>query len=98
MTGIDSAFAAHIHAPGDTGQSIGVAVSLYTLAAPTGLSFSGAVGQGVLGPPTGMSTDSLLVLLRNGHAYVNVHTRGPTGANGSGGHGGGEVRGQVERQ
>jgi len=98
VTGIDSAFAAHIHAPADTGQSIGVAVSLYTLAAPTGLSFSGAVGQGVLGPPTGMSTDSLLVLLRNGHAYVNVHTRGPTGANGSGGHGGGEVRGQVERQ
>jgi len=98
VTGIDSAFAAHIHAPGDTGQSIGVAVSLYTLAAPTGLSFSGAVGQGVLGPPTGMSTDSLLVLLRNGHAYVNVHTRGPTGANGSGGHGGGEVRGQVVPQ
>jgi hypothetical protein len=75
-----------------------VAVSLYTLAAPTGLSFSGAVGQGVLGAPTGMSTDSLLVLLRNGHAYVNVHTRGPTGANGSGGHGGGEVRGQVVPQ
>jgi hypothetical protein len=98
VTGIDSAFAAHIHAPGDTGQSIGVAVSLYTLATPTGQNFSGAVGQGVLGPPTGMSTDSLLVLLRNGHAYVNVHTRGPTGANGSGGHGGGEVRGQIAPQ
>jgi len=98
VTGIDSAFAAHIHAPADTGQSIGVAVSLFTLAAATGQNFSGAVGQGVLGTPTGMSPDSLLVLMRNGHAYVNVHTRGPTGANGSGGHGAGEVRGQIERQ
>jgi CHRD domain-containing protein len=98
VTGIDSAFAAHIHAPADTGQPIGVAVSLYTLATPTGLNFSGAVGQGVVGTPTGMSTDSLLVLLRNGHAYVNVHTRGPTGANGSGGHAGGELRGQIARE
>ena len=98
VTAIDSAFAAHIHAPADTGQSTGVAVSLFTLAATTGLNFSGTIGQGVLGTPAGMSSDSLLALLRNGHAYVNVHTRGPTGANGSGGHGGGEIRRQVERQ
>lgn len=98
VSGIDSAFAAHIHAPADTGTSIGVAVSLFTLAAATGQNFTGAVGQGVLGAPTGMTTDSLLVLLRNGHAYVNVHTRGPTGANGSGGHAGGEVRGQIQKQ
>ena len=63
VAGIDSAFAAHIHAP------------------------------------AGMTPDSVLVLLRNGHAYVNVHTRGTVNATtGSGGHQGGELRGQVVRQ
>jgi hypothetical protein len=54
---------------------------------------------GELGAPVGMTMDSLLVLLRNGHAYVNVHTRGPVNATThSGGHGGGEIRGQVVKQ
>ena len=36
-----------------------------------------------------MTMDSLLVLLRTGNAYVNVHTRVNLG---------GEIRGQVSRQ
>jgi hypothetical protein len=37
----------------------------------------------------GVSSDSLMVLLNNGNAYINVHTAA---------HGGGEIRGQVVRQ
>jgi hypothetical protein len=98
VKGIDSAFAAHIHAPADTGSNAAVVVGLF--AGPTtGLGFTGELAQGVLVVPTGMSQDSLLVLLRNGHAYVNVHTRGPVNATThSGGHPGGEIRGQVVKQ
>jgi len=98
VAGIDSAFAAHIHAPADTGKAAGVVVTLFGGPA-TPLGFSGVLAQGVAGAPTGMTPDSILVLLRNGNAYVNVHTRGPVNATtGSGGHGGGELRGQVVRQ
>jgi CHRD domain len=97
VAGIDSAFAAHIHAPADTGHPAGVVVTLFN-GPTTPLGFSGVLAQGVAGAPAGMTPDSVLVLLRNGNAYVNVHTRGPTGANGSGGHLGGEIRGQVVRQ
>jgi hypothetical protein len=97
VAGIDSAFAAHIHAPADTGHAAGVVVTLYGGTTPLG--FSGVLAQGVAGAPAGMSPDSVLVLLRNGNAYVNVHTRGPVNATtGSGGHPGGELRGQVVRQ
>src|SRR2546425_12991507 len=51
VTGIDSAFAAHIHAPADTGASIGVAVGLLTLAGPTRQKLSGAGGEGGVGGP-----------------------------------------------
>ena len=37
----------------------------------------------------GVSADSLMVLLNNGSAYINVHTAA---------HGGGEIRGQVVRE
>jgi hypothetical protein len=36
-----------------------------------------------------VSGDSLLVLLNNGNAYVNIHTQNRTG---------GEIRGQIIRQ
>ena len=88
---IDSVFLAHIHAPADTGGTIGVVLNLY-LGPTKGLGFSGTLAQGVggdLGAPAGMTMDSLLVLLRNGHAYVNVHTRA---------HPAGEIRGQVVKQ
>src|SRR6267378_4351491 len=80
VAGIDSVSAAHIHAPADTGQSIGVVINLFTGPNATKIGFTGTLAQGILGElgaPNGMTMDSLLVLLRNGHAYVNVHTRGP---------------------
>ena len=101
VVGIDSAFAAHIHGPAPADSNAGVVINLFT--GPfTRIGFTGTLAQGVLGElgaPAGMSMDSLLVLLRNGHAYVNVHTRGPVNATTfSGGHGGGEIRGQVVKQ
>ena len=91
VVGIDSATAAHIHGPADANNPAGVIVNLFT--GPTkGLGLTGTLAQGVvggLGAPVGMTMDSLLVLLRNGNAYVNVHTRV---------NGGGEIRGQVSRQ
>src|SRR5213593_1543145 len=88
---IDSVTVAHIHAPADTGSTIGVVLNLF-LGPTKGPGFSGTLAQGVggdLGAPAGMTMDSLLVLLRNGHAYVNVHTRA---------HPAGEIRGQVVKQ
>ncbi len=88
---IDSVTLAHIHAPADTGNNAGVVLNLF-LGPTKGPGFSGTLAQGVggdLGAPAGMTMDSLLVLLRNGHAYVNVHTRA---------HPAGEIRGQLVKQ
>jgi hypothetical protein len=92
VASIDSVFLAHIHGPADTGNTAGVVLNLFVPAAPKGLGFTGTLAQGVggdLGAPAGMTLDSLLVLMRNGHAYVNVHTRA---------HPAGEIRGQVVKQ
>jgi CHRD domain len=103
VAGIDSAFAAHIHGPAGLDTNAAIAINLFTSPNPvTKIGFTGTLAQGVLGEqgaPFGMTMDSLLVLLRNGHAYVNVHTRGPVNATThSGGHGAGEIRGQVVKQ
>jgi CHRD domain-containing protein len=92
VASIDSVFLAHIHGPADTSATAGVALNLFVPAAPKGLGFTGTLAQGVggdLGAPAGMTMDSLLVLMRNGHAYVNVHTRA---------HPAGEIRGQIVKQ
>lgn len=100
VAGIDSAFAAHIHGPAPADSNAGVVVTLFSGA--TKIGFTGTLAQGVVGEfgaPAGMTLDSLLVLMRNGHAYVNVHTRGPVNATThSGGHPAGEIRGQVTKQ
>lgn len=87
VTGIDSAIAAHIHS-GAVGVNGPVVVTLFAGPA-TGLGFTGTLAAGAAGAPTGMTLDSVLVLMRSGNAYVNVHTRL---------HPGGEIRGQVAKQ
>ncbi|HXL05478.1 MAG TPA: CHRD domain-containing protein [Gemmatimonadales bacterium] len=92
VAGIDSVTLAHIHAPAPVDSSAGVALNLYTTGKSKGIGFTGVLSAGVageLGAPTGMTLDSLLVLMRNGHAYVNVHTVA---------HPAGEIRGQVVKQ
>jgi CHRD domain len=92
VAGIDSVTLAHIHGPADTANSAGVALNLYTTGKSKGLGFTGVLSAGVageLGAPAGMTLDSLLVLMRNGNAYVNVHTVA---------HPAGEIRGQVVKQ
>jgi hypothetical protein len=91
VAGIDSVFLAHIHGPADTGNAAGVVLNLW-LGPVKGVGFTGTLAQGVggdLGAPAGMTLDSLLVLMRNGNAYVNVHTRA---------HPAGEIRGQLVKQ
>jgi CHRD domain-containing protein len=82
---MDSITAAHIHAPAAAGTNAGVVVPLYG-GPTTGLAFKGTLVAGVAPTPVGMTFDSLVVLLRNGNAYVNVHTRV---------HPAGEIRGQI---
>ena len=98
--------AAHIHAPADTGNVAGVKVNLCgatgvpaCAGAAIGTATTGTIATGSAAgiSGTGMSFDSLLVLLRNGNAYVNVHTSDGVGGstNVPGDFGGGELRGQI---
>ena len=91
VAGIDSATVAHIHGPADANTPAGVIVNLF-LGPTKPIGFTGTLAEGVVGQvgaPVGMTPDSLLVLLRTGNAYVNVHTRV---------NGGGEIRGQISKQ
>ena len=89
---VTGAIAAHIHrgAPGQNGPPI---VFLFQ-AAPPGVSItagslsSGSGDQTDMIASAGVSYDSMLVLIRNGNAYVNIHTVA---------HPAGEVRGQIVR-
>jgi hypothetical protein len=96
---IDSPTVAHIH-QGAAGVPGGVIVTLYT--GPTrGLAYTGVLGQNQLKPsqltqlPAGFGGtprarfDSLLVLMRTGGVYVNVHSRSNPG---------GHMRGQIQPQ
>jgi hypothetical protein len=96
---IDSPTVAHIH-EGSAGVAGGIVVTLYT--GPTrGLAYTGVLGQNQLKPSqmtelpaTWGATprarfDSLLVLMRNGGVYVNVHSRSNAG---------GHMRGQIGPQ
>lgn len=87
MTGVT---AAHIHGPASTSQPAGVLVTLFV--GPQG--GTGAVNGQLESDsftetdnPSVVSMDSLLVLMRNGQSYVNVHTVvNPAG----------EIRGQIQ--
>jgi hypothetical protein len=85
----------HIHGPGAAGVNAGVLVNfdqptigrVLTLGATAGTA-TGTVNltTAINGTVTG---DSLLVLLNNGNAYVNIHSQNRPG---------GEIRGQIARQ
>jgi hypothetical protein len=82
--------AAHVHGPAPIGENAGVRVDLYTPPDGTTFTGSGTVAQGVAPAPRGgLALDSILVLMRNGNAYVNVHTVVNPG---------GEIRGQIAPQ
>lgn len=77
---------AHIHGPGNATQTVGVLVDFPT----TGQTLNNGVLTGTFNAGSirnaAISFDSLLVLMRNGNAYVNVHTTQFPG---------GEIRGQL---
>lgn len=78
VVGIDSIILGHIH-KGVADSAGGVVVNFNP--PPTGLAFSGVATTG-----SAVVADSVLVLMRAGRAYVNVHTKKNTG---------GEIRGQT---
>ena len=80
VSNIDDATQAHIHA-GGAGETGGVMVGLFDGAA-TGPDFTGVLAEGTV-----TVVDSVISRMRNGTAYVNVHTVVNPG---------GEIRGQIE--
>lgn len=100
VTGLQNVFAAHIHGPATTTENAGVIASLFTTTPPRSGSFTGRLAEGTLtntNNPQQVSMDSLLVLFRNGRAYVNVHTNDMAGSanTGPGDFAAGELRGQI---
>jgi hypothetical protein len=88
---LNEAFAAHIHGPGTADENAGVIVTLFAQAQPgvnieDGTLSSGSFPSTTFAIKEGVSLDSVLVLMRSGLAYVNVHTVD---------HPGGEIRGQI---
>jgi len=95
-TNITNVTAAHIHGPAGVDENAGVIVPLFTgaLNGTRSGTFTEADidGQGVT------TLAALLVLMRSGQTYVNVHTNDgvdPTNE-GPGDFPGGEIRGQIE--
>jgi len=84
----DSVILAHIHGPADPTGNAAVIVNLF-LGPNAGPAITGTLAEGVLPTPSRITFDSVLVLLRAGKAYVNVHTKT---------NGGGEIRGQIAKQ
>ncbi|MEO6444028.1 MAG: CHRD domain-containing protein [Gemmatimonadaceae bacterium] len=83
--------AAHIHGPALAGVNAGVRVNLYVPpagTAPISFTTTATLASGIGSIPNGISQDSLIVLLRNGNTYANVHTSAFPG---------GELRGQFAR-
>ena len=86
---INAVTAAHIHAGGENDAGP-VIVTLYS-GPTTGNGFTGVLTQGEISRASTFSApfnfDSLLTRMRNGTAYVNVHTTANPG---------GEIRGQIQ--
>ncbi|MGH7129824.1 MAG: CHRD domain-containing protein [Planctomycetaceae bacterium] len=89
VSDITGVFAAHIHGPASTEVAAGVIVDLFAADPSTGTVNGQLVADSFTetNANQNVSMDSLLVLMRNGNAYVNVHTDE---------NGGGEIRGQIQ--
>ncbi len=105
MTTITNVTAAHIHTGG---PEVSAGVILPLTPGTSGVNntlITGSVTRAAYVPPAalpGVTFDSLLVLMRNGNSYVNVHTNNtandPTNNSGPGDFPGGEIRGQIARR
>ena len=100
---IDNVVQSHIHV-GPPGVNGPIVVFLYGLVAPGGGRHDGVLATGtitaanLIGPLAGHPLSDLLTEMRNGNAYVNVHTNdGVDGVNtGPGDFPGGEIRANIE--
>jgi CHRD domain len=95
VSDIENVSMSHIHL-GQAGKEGPVAVWLYPSSPPPALKegkFSGVLAQGtitaanLMGPLKGKPLTALMEEIKNGNAYVNVHTKQ---------HPGGEIRGQLK--
>ena len=91
VNGTSSVTRAHIHGPAAVGVNAGIRMNFYeppSGTTPLNFTTSATLANGVGGLPIGITMDSLLVLMRNGNAYVNIHTSTyPSG----------ELRGQISK-
>ena len=90
VANITGVLAAHSHGPASTTQPAGVLVTLFSGPQGGTGAVSGRLESGSFTEtdnPSTVSMDSLLVLMRNGQSYVNVHTVANPG---------GEIRGQIQ--
>lgn len=110
VANIENAFMAHIH-QGAAGSNGPIVLWLYPSTATTpgpvgGGRVDGVIAEGtitaanLIGPLLNQPLAALVAQIKNGNAYVNVHTNdgvAPTNT-GPGDYPGGEVRGQVEHR
>ena len=91
VNGTSSVTRAHIHGPAPVGSNAGIRVNFYEPpqgTTPLNFTTTAILANGIGGVPIGISMDSLLVLMRTGNAYVNIHTSTyPSG----------ELRGQIAK-
>lgn len=89
VTNLQGVTNAHIHGPAAPGVNAGVILNLN----PTAGTVNGVLAAATVnGPGTtaaAVSMDSLKTLIRNGQAYINIHTTTDPG---------GHIRGQLTRQ
>jgi hypothetical protein len=101
VAGLSNPIMAHIHGPAAADENAGILVNLCgtpaTPACATGAPYTGVLTAGTASNVVGIPFDSLTALLRNGNAYVNVHTNDNMGAQntGPGDLAVGEIRGQI---